>query len=308
MDLVTAPKILHSVLDASVNFVFPNGLEARFVHRPGTDYFIVYLSSHRGCDQACRFCHLTQTKQTDMTPATVDEYEIQMKYVTDHYMSLLGNDKIPVLKKVHFNWMARGEPLLNPHLISSWKYIDALCGFHAHNVGVYESKFKISTIMPDVQNPLNGFKVFSTQPSLPTIYYSLYSTDENFRKRWLPKAMAPKEAMKHLKSYQDFCLDNYGIDDAVVLHWAFIEGQNDSKEDVDKIIDLVNKSGLSTRFNLVRYNPYSPAQGREPAEEVVQERFEQLSSAMKLSGSKVVPRVGRDVYASCGTFINQLSN
>ena len=57
----------------------------------------------------------------------------------------------------------------------------------------------------------------------------------------------------------------------------------------------------------MRYNPYSPAQGRESAEEVVQERFEQLSSAMKLSGSKIIPRVGRDIAASCGMFIDNKS-
>lgn len=302
------PKILYSQEDASVNFVFPNGLEARFVHRPGTDYFIVYLSSHRGCDQACRFCHLTQTKQVDMTPATLNEYDGQIKYVTDYYLSLIGNDKLNILKKVHFNWMARGEPLLNPNLVSSWKYIGALCGFHAHNVGVYESKFKISTIMPQIPNPLDGFKVFSTEPLLPSIYYSLYSVDEDFRKRWLPKAMAPKDALRHLKSYQDFCYGNYGIDNNVVLHWAFIEGQNDSKEDVDRIIDLVNESGLKTRFNLVRYNSYSVAQGIESDDFVLNTRFEQLKAAMKIPGSRMVPRVGRDVYASCGTFINLLDH
>lgn len=301
METPTKTIVLHSKEDASVNFVMPNGLESRFVHRPTTDYFIVYLSSHRGCDQACRFCHLTQTKQTDMTPATMTEYNQQIKSVTDHYMSLLGNEKVPFLKKIHFNWMARGEPLLNPAIQHSWKFLSSDCLRAAASVGIYNAKLNISTIMPDIENPLINFY---TSEIAPRIYYSLYSVNPQFRKRWLPKAMEPLMALKHLREYQMYREDLTAEETEVILHWAFIKGQNDSKEDVDKIIDLVDKVGLKTRFNLVRYNPYSIAQGTESSEEIIQERFKQLSSSMKMSGSKIVGRVGRDVFASCGTFIN----
>ncbi len=73
-------EVLHSYEDKSVNFVFDNMLEARFVRRV-EDYFIVYLSSHDGCNKACRFCHLTQTKQTSFNETTLEEYLIQAKTV-----------------------------------------------------------------------------------------------------------------------------------------------------------------------------------------------------------------------------------
>lgn len=304
MNAAFIPKVLFSKIDESVNFVFPNGLEARFVHRPDTDYFIVYLSSHRGCDQACRFCHLTQTKQVDMTPATTSEYMMQTDSVMKHYLNLLLNEKIDYLKKVNFNWMARGEPLLNPDIRSNWGYIAAGCHHEAFKVGINSINLNISTIMPSIEEPLRCFYNKEFPNHLPRIYYSLYSVDPQFRKRWLPKAMEPQKALAYLKEYQSKSADWSGNEAEVILHWAFIEGQNDSKEDVDRIIDLVEKSGVRTRFNLVRYNPYSPTQGRESSEEVIQERFEQFSSVMKVSGSKIVPRVGKDVFASCGMFIN----
>jgi 23S rRNA (adenine2503-C2)-methyltransferase len=298
-------QVLFSKEDASVNFVMPNGLEARFVYRPDSDYFIVYLSSHRGCNQACRFCHLTQTRQTDMTPATMEEYDQQTKLVMNHYMSLLGNEKIPFMKKVHFNWMARGEPLLNPTLLKDWSYLSFQCRRAAEQVGIYNTGLYVSTIMPGIEDPLINF--YKSEHA-PKIYYSLYSVNPEFRKRWLPKAMDPTTALANLKKFQLAREDHTGQEAEIVLHWAFIEGQNDSIEDLDRLIDTVNESGLKTRFNLVRYNPYSDVQGREPSEDVVQLLFSKLSSAMKFSGSRIVPRVGKDVYASCGMFINQIGN
>ena len=107
--------------DSSINYVVPCSdggyFESRFVQR-SSDYFIIYLSSHSGCNQACRMCHLTQTKQTMMTPATLDDYVQQAKQVLNNvsfaYHRAVG------LTKIKFSFMARGEPLLNPTIINNW--------------------------------------------------------------------------------------------------------------------------------------------------------------------------------------------
>src|SRR5215470_2065768 len=99
----------HSELDASVNWVHRvdvGAIEARFVRRRA-DTVVIYLSSQTGCSQACRMCHLTATRQTDHRDVTLDEYVAQAEVVLEHYQ------RVEPARTVHFNFMARGEPLLN---------------------------------------------------------------------------------------------------------------------------------------------------------------------------------------------------
>ena len=120
--LIQSPPQKHvSNEDRSVNFVWPVGnpndmLEARFVRRTD-DYFIVYVSSHSGCNQACRFCHLTATKQAGMLPAALDDLLTQADAVFGYYDQQIRTGSQPPAQRVNINWMARGEPLLNDTLV-----------------------------------------------------------------------------------------------------------------------------------------------------------------------------------------------
>src|SRR6185312_14405072 len=104
-----------SAQDASVNWDRPadvGRLEARYVRRC-PDYFVVYLSSQTGCAQGCRMCHLTATRQTRLRDVTFGEMIDQAKTVLDHYR----REAAPA-RCVHFNFMARGEPLANRNLMA----------------------------------------------------------------------------------------------------------------------------------------------------------------------------------------------
>lgn len=300
------PQVLLSQEDASVNFVFPNGQEARYVRRR-EEYAIVYLSSHGGCDQACRFCHLTQTKQVEMVPTTTYEFLEQARHVLAVYTVRVTKGEEKPVKYINFNWMARGEPLLNQQLIDEWSLITDGLREEARKVGVEDVRFNVSTIMPvmgadgHTSHASLAIEEILCPPELwqkPTIYYSLYSMDPAFRKRWLPKAMDPNQALDELALIQKF------IGMRVVIHHCLIEGENDNETSATAIGMAVTKHKLSARFNLVRYNPFSEAQGKEPPAEVFVPYFQEMARHMSVPGSNIVQRVGRDVYASCGTFYN----
>lgn len=274
---------LHSALDPSVNFIesaLVGFTEARYV-RKSKDYFICYLSSQTGCNRGCTFCHLTATKQTRFEDVSEVGLVAQARIIFEHYRRQRR------ARYMHYNFMARGEPLANAFILDDSTTILTSLGRVAVEHDLF-ARFNISTIMPmTMKQPLTA--VFPVVH--PTIYYSIYSVDPTWRKAWLPAAMDVTDALRMLREYQILSKKT------VKLHGAFIAGENDSADHVGAMLDAVEKAGLEAEFNVVRYNPASEAQGRETVD--LQRIVEQIGRQMPV---KVIPRVGPDAYASCGTF------
>lgn len=282
---------IDSAEDASVNFITAaddgGAFEARFVQRT-PDYFIVYLSSQSGCRQACRFCHLTATGQTTERGATLDLYLDQARIVLAHARTAANGARV-----VHYNFMARGEPLANPLFRAEASRIFADLGDLRPDL---DSRFLVSTIMPaDFTGRLDH--VLADRRS--RLYYSLYALRPAFRRRWLPRAMDPVRALDLIADYQA------RTDREIVLHWAFIAGENDDDEGIDAVLEQLHVRGIRARFNLVRYNPYGARHGVEPDEARLQALFERMRRGLGETGSRIVPRVGVDVKASCGMFVER---
>lgn len=282
-----------SDVDASVNWDRPaevGRIEARYVRR-APEYFVLYLSSQTGCNQGCRMCHLTATGQTRLRNVTHEEFLAQADTVLDYYREMA-----PPARSVHFNFMARGEPLANPMLRAD---ADQLLGaLAARAVQLYlRPRYLISTIFPRELEDRALEDIFVIHH--PEIYYSLYSMDEGFRRHWLPKALPAADALDRLASWQR---QTYKI---CKIHYAFIEGENDSEADVHAICDAVESRRLMVHVNIVRYNPCRTAKGRlgvEPSEEVIERNARIFETRLPNSRVRVIPRVGFDVAASCGMF------
>lgn len=288
-------RILKSNEDRSVNFIFDNMQEARFVQRTD-DYFIVYLSSQDGCNKSCRFCHLTQTKQTSFNDANLDDYITQANEVFAHYQTLLQEGSISPARHVNFNFMSRGEVFSNNNVLNNASALMDKLAENPSKLGL-TYQFNYSTIMPlELEN--RSLASILNSSHRHSIYYSMYSLDEKFRKKWLPKAMNVDDALEKLVEWQN------KTGELLALHWALIAGQNDSVEQARSIAEKVLSYGLKSKFNLVRYNPYSTEQGIEASDDVLSEYFNEISKHLHHVESRIVPRVGYDVKASCGMFVN----
>lgn len=287
-----ATETLHSDIDASVNFVTPFGegnLESRYVRRE-KKYFSCYLSSQSGCNRGCKFCHLTSNDATMFDQAGIDEFIRQAEQVFSHY------DKQEKAEYVHYNWMARGEALCNPTITEEsdkllWYLYTSFCKDRKLSV-----KYNISTIMPKTIVGKSLVDMFPCIP--PTIYYSLYSTEKAFCNQWLPGAMGVDIAMEMLKEYQQYSKK------IVKLHYALIEGGNDSFLDSFFVAELIKKYNLFVELNLVLYNP-PDGDSQESEDYEDYENNIKRFAGQYVTNSKIVTRVGRDVAASCGTFITE---
>jgi 23S rRNA (adenine2503-C2)-methyltransferase len=283
------PRILKSEIDPSVNFVWDVGdkeaFEARYVRRH-QDYMACYLSTQTACAQACRMCHLTFTGQNKPRDAKYEEVLEQARTVMDHYLAQ------PAAKTVHYNFMARGEPLTSQVILEDSEDLLIHLGAIAKDCRLVP-RFLISTIMPETlpDTLVNLFPAVH-----PEIYYSLYSMDPTFRKRWLARAMDPEKALGLLAEWQRHTKK------IVRIHHALINGANDLDDDVYDITRAVTKVGLRADYTLVRYNPPSDGHGSESTR---YERYaELLTRYSPESRVKVIDRVGFDVAASCGMFVS----
>lgn len=280
-----------SAQDASVNWdraADVGRLEARYVRRC-SDYFVVYLSSQTGCAQGCRVCHLTATGQTRLRDATSGEMIEQAKVVLDHYRRV-G----PPARTVHYNFMARGEPLASRALLDDADGLLGELSGMAVALGV-RPRHLISTILPRKLGDRLLEDVFRSTD--PEIRYSIYSMSDRFRRRWLPNALPAEAALDRLSSWQR------STQMIVTLHHAYIAGENDAEGDVHAICDALEERKLMAHVHVVRYNP--PDTGRhgvEPAEEVIQRNATVYRERLPNARVGVIARVGFDVAASCGMF------
>jgi len=273
-------------------------LESRLVMRPSkenhNDHLSLYISSHSGCRMGCEMCHLTHTNQTSFLPANQKLFFDQLSKLLFHYKERLSKHNLRKAQWVYLNFMARGEPLLNPsiqeelpQLYSQWK---DLCAEYDLSL-----RINISTIMPKGIKRFTPLKqMFSDIPV--HLYYSLYSLDPKFREIWLPKAMDPYQALDLLKTWE--------VDSniPVTFHWPLIAGHNDSKECIENIADHIKARGFKGRYHLVRFNTPNDKY-KEASQETMNFALSCLASAFpEPSKSKCIQRVGEDVHASCGTF------
>ncbi len=285
---------LRSTQDDSVNVILKSidrGLyETRFVRRhPGKA--IIYVSTQDGCSQGCRMCHLTATHQKRRSDANLD---MVCKQIDRHTVSI--QECIEEIDRVHINFMARGEPLSNYGIASIVEGVENYIFSDGPLADIdVDKRIIISTIFPKKVILSDVERIYGVPSS--NIYYSLYSACDKFRKKWLPNSLPAAEALQIMRH---FC-SIYGK--RPVLHFCFIEGENDSVRDVEAVANLINDYVPQAKINIVRFNPAHNMSNRESSFDLILKNVALIKSICSGVSLKLIDRVGFDVKASCGMFV-----
>ena len=310
---MTYQKItMKSQQDDTVNLIedFGQGqvLETRIAERTsGT--LILYFSVGLGCRLACRFCHLTATGQTNSLDLDSIDYESQLDFIKT---ALEWDPRRDTTTTLHINFMARGDLLNSQFFLKNGPYIFSkisrdLRTFFYNPIDI---QFKISTIFPKTTWNWVRQKEFNTwcqdliidpltkYPNSTTtveFYYSLYSLDYRFRKKWIPNGQNPADVGEYLR----------GSRDHFRLHHPLIEKQNDWYEDAAAIHSWLKTYDIVAGVNLIDYNPYSEKQGKGSSDVRVALYTNLLRDHSHISFVNSIKRIGNDVYASCGQFYSK---
>ncbi|MCQ1765367.1 hypothetical protein NOJ28_07495 [Neorhizobium galegae] len=204
------------------------------------------------------------------------------------------------VKNLHFNFMARGDVISNIDLVRSWSDVELGLSSLAQRKNISaNAAILVSTIFPKKI----GFEYIENlfESRITNIYYSYYSKKDSFRRRWLPNSQSVEESCLFLKKFHE------SSGKRPRFHFCFIDGQNDSMEDLDDLIDVASDFSPFFDVNIVRFNPPPGSNYAESPEERVLKNVEYLRKYLPSSNVKIISRVGYDVKASCGMFLEDVN-
>lgn len=277
--------------------------------------YSVFLSSSTGCPLSCTFCHLTIKKQ---------------KYTKRSQLDLINNAKEAITAQYNANpdianryikicWMGMGEAILSPVntvtitiMLIDW----ALRNGYAKGVDGVD----ISTVLPTIHinwvepfqrlnnellkynlNPASHIVVHGSDESTLKqynnrsplrIFYSLHTSDQAKRDILIPKTAPLDDAIDQLTTYSESNKYN------VIFHLLFMEGINDSDQDMTELLEFIKTNNLTNyEFRVLRYNGV-------PGHDIQEShRFTPLVKQLTiLPNLKAQISAGKEVLAACGQF------
>lgn len=249
-----------------------------------TEKSTVFISSSVGCPLKCKFCHLTM-KGHKYKP-------LSRKQITENTINTVNwagtvNPRITE-KNLKLSWMGMGDAFfnLNNTLRCSediMKRVDV--------AGL--DKVDISTALPKSVTKCDVAlvnKIKARYGSKVRWFYSLFSAVEGTRDYMIPNTHTPTAAVELFEE----------MDVSVIAHQTFLDGVNDSEEEVKAIVDFVNThKDVITQLRVLRYNTCEAAWWYESERysEIVKYLQENLEVELKLQDSP-----GKEIKAACGMF------
>lgn len=284
------------------------------VNREDTD--VVCVPTHHFCNLGCKMCHLTNNSLNKcskkinindfmfalgLTVCKQDKNNILKETGYSSY-DLMCRERRTNKKKLLLSFMGVGEPTLNIELIREVnkrvKYIKQFLQYD-------EVGFALATMMPN--KSIEKLTRVVNEENIPLkIHFSLHTPIDVTRNELIPASKnSVKECFEYLKLYQDVVSKNETImkdyckchktNDVVEIHYTLIKDVNDTQEDLNAIVSLLNEYGFTIKF--IRFNPKDDMFISEKEKEWVETIKNKTNSRVKTYSPP-----GKNIGSSCGEF------
>lgn len=268
--------------------------------------YSIIISCSKGCQMECNFCHLTKLKMKfePLTEAQIfDNVVHSIREVYKSRPDIAG-------KYIKLCWMGMGEAILQPDIVRTVSVL-VLNTVLEEGLAIGVDGVDISTVMPKINsywqsvfaNLNTRLKAFNLNPNNMVgdrtplrLFYSLHHYDNEERKIIIPNTRDISDAMARITGFRDTTKIN------VVVHYMFMEGVNDSEEDVVGLVNWFNSNDdyYDTQFRVLRYNSFNTVDAESCKMHLI---VKYLEDYMKVKQLKIQYSSGEDISSACGQFL-----
>jgi len=295
--------------------------------------YSIFISDSTGCYMKCQFCYLTlkNMKYSKINGLQLHNNLIEAidERATYNILHPKPGKELPDIhsKFVKLCWMGMGDAFVDTHKVvavtrSSLNYIIQ----RGHAIGL--DGVDLSTVLPKVKNVKETFaqlqqlevilaedynlnphsdvlvhrdaEFSNTETTYPDrsrfrLFYSLHSAIQESRDKLIPNAMPLDEAIPALLEYSE------GNKYNVIFHHMFMDGFNDTDEEIEALIALIEKYELQNyELRILRYNTCEVSTYIHESDNFpnIIKRLMEVHPHIKVQIS-----TGSEVKAACGQFL-----
>jgi len=290
--------------------------------------YSIFISDSAGCYMKCQFCYLTLKDMKFKKLNGLAVFDNLVEALEERIDAQVDDEQLPHIqdKFVKLCWMGMGDAFANTHKLSTVT-TSMMNYIMSRKMSIGLDGVDLSTVMPNIKdvdsalnqlkeldellqeyplNPHNNILVHrsaefsNTEATYPNrsrfrLFYSLHSAIQESRDKLIPNAMPIDKAIPALLKYSE------GNKHNVIFHHMFMDGFNDTDEEVDALIALIEKYELQNHeLRVLRYNTCEVSTYIHESDNFknIIKRLMEVHPHIKVQVS-----AGSEVKAACGQFL-----
>jgi 23S rRNA (adenine2503-C2)-methyltransferase len=280
----------HVSKDGTIKWLFDvgqgNAVESVFI--PEDDRATLCISSQAGCAVGCRFC--STGHQGFSRNLTTGEIIAQLWHAEHTLRKRFGREDRIISNVV---MMGMGEPLQNySALVPALKTM-----LDDHGYGLSRRRVTVSTsgVVPMIERLQNDCPV--------ALAVSLHAPNDALRDELVPlnRKYPIDELLATCKAYLQAAPRDF-----ITFEYCMLHEVNDTEAHAHELVQLVRRSGVSCKFNLIPFNPF-PQSGLVRS---TTERVQAFAQILIKAGMVTTVRKtrGDDIDAACGQLAGEVQD